>query len=358
METQGSRIVALDALRGVAALAIVVHHYFHFAPKGARPFEGALWIVYEYGRFAVPLFFLLSGYIFFSAYAAALGARRIDGRTFFWLRASRLYPLHIVTLLTVAALQALALRWTGDTFVFHNNDLVHFGLNLTFLQFGWVDPLMTFNGPTWSLSIEAALYLMFFAFARTFGAAPWPRLGFGALCLALGAGRQWLPLWGPVNPYIAEGLSCFFLGGCLQLTEGWRDRPKLALALALLTLGTVLFYLTGGMRETMPTIFAGVTLTVLASPGLRRLAARGPLVWLGDISYSTYLWHFPIEVALIVTSAAVVPLPFSSPLMFALYLALVLSVSTLSYRYFEAPARAAIRRWVTPRRVAPALRLG
>jgi peptidoglycan/LPS O-acetylase OafA/YrhL len=205
---------------------------------------------------------------------------------------------------------------------------------------------MSFNGPTWSLSIEAALYVTFFAFARAFGAAVWPRLGLGALCLALSAVRDWLPLNGPLNAFFAEGLACFFLGGCLQLTESWRDRPKFALALALLALGAGLFYLTGGRRETTPLLFAGIALSALGKHGL---AAWKPLVWLGDISYSTYLWHFPTQLALVAFSAAVVPLPFSSPLTLALYVGLVLAVSTLSFHYFEAPARAAIRRWTAPR---------
>ena len=103
MKASAPRIAALDALRGLAALAIVVHHYWFLAPAGSRPLESALGIVYEYGRLAVPLFYLLSGYIFFSAYAAALGERRLSGGSFFWLRASRLYPLHLMTLLAVAA---------------------------------------------------------------------------------------------------------------------------------------------------------------------------------------------------------------------------------------------------------------
>ena len=354
MKASAPRIAALDALRGLAALAIVVHHYWFLAPAGSRPLESALGGVYEYGRLAVPLFYLLSGYIFFSAYAAALGERRLSGGAFFWLRASRLYPLHLMTLLAVAGLQGLVLALTGSYFQYPHNDVVHFALNLAFLHFAWVDPVMSFNGPTWSLSIEAALYVTFFAFARAFGTSLWPRLGVGALCLALSAVRDWLPLTGPLNAFFAEGLACFFLGGCLQLTEGWRARPKLALALALLALGAGLFWATGGRRETTPLLFAGIALAALA---MRGLAAWKPLVWLGDISYSTYLWHFPMQLALIAFSAAVIPLPFSSPLTLALYVGLVLAVSTLSFRYFEAPARAAIRRWTAPRRLVEGVAL-
>jgi len=345
MNASVSRIAPLDALRGLAALSVLLLHYKWLAPAGARPFENSLAWVYEYGRFAVPLFYMLSGYIFFAAYAAPLGEGRIDGRAFFWLRASRLYPLQLLTLVTVAALQMIALRATGDYFVHVHNDLRHFLLNLVFLQFGWFDPIMSFNGPSWSLSIEAGLYVAFFFFAQRFGAALRPRLIIGAVCLGLSIARSLLPLTGPLNAFFAEGLGCFFVGGCLQAIEGLADRRKFTLGLATLAVGAGLAYLSDGLRETMPILFAGLVLTVLGSPALRRAAAWPVLAWLGDISYSTYLWHMPVQIALVIFSARVAPIAFSSPWALALYFALVFAVSSFSYRYFEVPARGWMRRW-------------
>jgi peptidoglycan/LPS O-acetylase OafA/YrhL len=349
-----NRIAPLDAIRGLAALGVALLHYALLTPDGARPFQAALWWVYGYGQLAVPLFYLLSGYIFFEAYARPLGEGRLTGRDFFWLRASRLYPLHLLTLLTVAALQALAWRAAGHYFAYVHNDWRHFLLNLGFLQFGWFDPVMSFNGPTWSLTIEAGLYVTFFAFARRFGAAARPRLAFGALCLALSSARMLLPLSGPINVFFAEGLGCFFVGGCLQLTERWPERPRLLGGLALLALGAGLFHATGGRRETAPVLFAGATMLALALPAFRRAADWRLFGWLGEISYSTYLWHFPVQIALVVVSATIMPLSFSSPAMLALYLALTLSISTLSFRWFEAPARALVRRLAFARPLATA----
>ncbi len=351
MTASAPRIAALDALRGMAALTIVFHHYWFLAPAGSRPLESVLGVVNEYGRLAVPLFYTLSGYIFFSVYGAAIGERRIDGRAFFWLRASRLYPLQIVTLFVVAGLQAAALAVTGHYFTYDHNDLLHFVLNLTFLQYGWVDPAMSFNGPAWSLSIEAGLYVCFFVFARAYGMAAGPRLGLAALWLALSVVRDRLPISGPINPFIVEGLDCFFLGGCLQLTEAWRERPRLWLGLVLLALGVGLFFATGGRREAAPIFFAGLALASLASAAFGRVAVSSPLAWLGDISYSTYLWHFPVQIALVILSATLVPLNFSSPATLAAYVSLTLAISTLSFHYFETPAQGAIRRWIT---LAPA----
>ena len=235
-----------------------------------------------------------------------------------------------------------------------HNDLQHFLLNLAFLQFGWLDPIMSFNFPSWSLSIEAGLYAVFFVFACRFGTALRPRLIVGALCLALSTARSLLPLAGPLNVFFAEGLGCFFLGGCLQATEGFSDRRKLALGILLFALGIGLAVLTHGRRETTPIIFAGLVLSALGSKSFRYASGWPLLGWLGDISYSTYLWHMPIQIGLIVFSASVAPIPFSQPWAFGFYLFLVFMASTLSYRFFEAPARGWLRRLAAiERRPAP-----
>lgn len=344
-----NRIAPLDALRGLAALGVAIYHYDLLARPAQPPFEAQLGLVYAFGQLAVPLFYLLSGYIFFAAYAEPLGAGKLDGRAFFWLRVSRLYPLHLLTLIVVAGLQVLAWRATGGYFVYGHNDWPHFLLNLGFVQFGWFDGIMSFNGPSWSLSIEAALYVAFFAFARQFGAAAGPRLALGALCLAISSLRAWLPLSGPLNVFFAEGLGCFFLGGCLQLTANWPDLRRFALGLGVLALGLGLIYATGGRREAMPVLFAGVALVSLA-PGLRRAADLAPLAWLGEISYSIYLWHFPTQIALAVVAARLIPIDFGSGATLTLYLGLTLALSTLSFRYFETPARAIVRQLAATRR--------
>src|SRR6185436_12525906 len=110
--TSPGRMHSLDALRGIAALAVVFWHWPHFFYSGttlaagfdreAQPFYEVFKIFYRHGILAVDLFFLLSGFIFFWLYAKTISARRLTPREFFVLRVSRLYPLHLVTLLLVA----------------------------------------------------------------------------------------------------------------------------------------------------------------------------------------------------------------------------------------------------------------
>jgi peptidoglycan/LPS O-acetylase OafA/YrhL len=348
-----SRIASLDALRGLAALGVVVYHYHMLAPVSSRPLEAGLAWLYGYGELAVPLFYMLSGYIFFDAYAEPLGERRLGGRDFFWLRFSRLYPLHLLTLLVVAGLQAAAWRAGVTNFRYDNNDWRHFLLNVGFLQFGWLVPTMSFNFPSWSLSIEAGLYVAFFYFGRRFGAAARPRLVFGALCLLLSFGRGLLPLTGPLNVFFAEGLGCFFVGGCLQLTARWPEWTRLWLGFVLFAAGAALFVFGGRLRETAPIAFAGLVLLAQAAGPFRRAAESRLLRWLGEISYSAYLWQIPALYALTIVSAKLAALNFSSPAALALYLTLTLSISTLSYRLFEGPARQRLRSRAFARPLAP-----
>src|ERR1700748_3423388 len=117
------RLHGLDALRGIAALSVVIWHWQHFQSfsggfkqKGTRlsqPFFWALKPIYDAGWAAVDLFFALSGFVFFWLYAPAIRERAIGFGKFAWLRFSRLYPLFFVTLIAAAILQVFFHRATG-----------------------------------------------------------------------------------------------------------------------------------------------------------------------------------------------------------------------------------------------------
>jgi peptidoglycan/LPS O-acetylase OafA/YrhL len=89
------------------------------------------------------------------------------GVTFAVSRFSRLYPLHLLTLLVVTALQMLYFQRNGSYFIFEVNDAKHFLMHLFFASNWSRNSPFTFNGPAWSLSIEVLLYAMFFVLART-----------------------------------------------------------------------------------------------------------------------------------------------------------------------------------------------
>ena len=126
-----ARLAPLDALRGLAALGVsVFSHYQHFGgDKATYPLNSLLvghW-VYENAWLFVDLFFLLSGIVLTYRYLEPLGRGALDGRRFFGLRLSRLYPLHVATLGVCAAVEwTLMARHEPAVIYQGNNDLYHF----------------------------------------------------------------------------------------------------------------------------------------------------------------------------------------------------------------------------------------
>ena len=111
----GEHFYVIDLMRGLAAIAILVWHYQHFffpqaetrlpvTSRQIQPLYSALMPLYEYGSYAVQLFWMISGFVFCAVYAHT----KATTRDFVVNRFARLYPLHIITLLLVAALQVIS----------------------------------------------------------------------------------------------------------------------------------------------------------------------------------------------------------------------------------------------------------
>src|ERR1700728_1453205 len=151
-----NKLLGLEVLRFLTAFAILVFHYRHFffvadKPIGLvterLPLYGLLRPFHDSGAFGVWVFWCISGFIFFWKYREPVSDRSMRGWTFLVYRLSRLYPLHFVTLLIVALLQAIYFRQQGYFFVYQANDLQHFLLQI-FMASDWVaQDSNSFNGP-------------------------------------------------------------------------------------------------------------------------------------------------------------------------------------------------------------------
>lgn len=351
-----SRLLSLDVARGIAALCVVVFHWSHFgimpaAPgeeAATRPFWPLLKVLYAHGGNGVDFFFVLSGAIFFIKYADAIATRQVGGWRFFVLRFSRLYPLHLATLILVAVLQYAVFAQVGHFFVYQDNGAAQFVLNLLFIQDWAIVPLLrdlSFNAPAWSLSVEALLYLIFFVLFRV------ARPG-NAICAGIAVAG--LVLYAETPLYrVGQGLWCFFLGGliatwCKTIPRGWLygiTAAAFVLGLAMPYEWPIFAGLTFGYFY-CTVFFAGVVgcLIVLDRP-LQRVARF--FSWLGDISYSSYLLHFPLQIMfvlpIILWEGRYVGRPFGSAWMMLAFFAVLIPLSLVSYRLFEAPARRGIR---------------
>ncbi len=93
------------------------------------------------------------------------------------------------------------------------------------------------------------------------------------------------------------------------------------------------FFSSAGVLLTVLTSLLLIVTTILAPiPGLVRFLEYRPLVWMGNVSYGLYLWQVPILVLLDLEKLGLDPL-----LAVAIKVALIFTITFLSYRYLERP---------------------
>jgi len=371
----------LDVLRGLASLTVVCYHWNHFwvsvmgaqytAPSSWMPFYKELFVFYNYGAFGVDFFFTLSGFVFYWKYSQRISRKEITPIKFFLLRLSRLYPLHVLTLLVVATLQYLYFQRYSNYFIYQLNDLYHFFLNSVFANRSGLENGYSFNGPTWSISIEMQLYLLFFCLC--FFSVMKKRYMF--LIAVLGAVLS-LPSLMSLH---GAGLWAFFIGGLVFYGYQWIvERKKLKLFLAIFLLITPIlcvlavteihlnFYFTWLQKyfgDSLPWdrlefgkgmsayILRKMVITGILFPAIiftfalidtqsYKIGSR--LSFIGNMSYSSYLLHFPLQIAFVLIFGNDLLL-YSLPATFLVFFFVLVALSLASYTYFERPIQNAIR---------------
>ncbi|MEZ2335361.1 acyltransferase family protein [Mucilaginibacter sp. RCC_168] len=378
-----SHFYTLDSIRGIAAIIVILNHweFFYYAndtwvhngfDKTALPFYPYLSAIYNNGVAAVDMFFLLSGFIFFWLYAERIAKRKINFRKFIVFRISRLYPIHLVTLLSVAGLQWLMFKNTGHYFIILYNDSYHFILNLLFMQNWGFEKGASFNGPSWSASVEVFLYFIFFI-----------------ICYLKLQNKKWLLfLLIPVGVFlqyyytlIGKGMYSFFLGALVYYLYVWmlkENRVKKYLP-ALITFTVLLWvlmfaeyqlsYIRDIWMKQYPHIFHNshpesalkvfdlgknfVFRTFVSPSTILSLALwetnKGMLnkKWalLGNCSYAMYLIHFSLQITFVLIADAfhINRLAFHSPISLLIFFLILLPLSIGAYNYFELPAQQKLR---------------
>lgn len=364
-----ARFYTLDALRGLAALTVIFWHWQHFfAPinpfgvplqQDRQPFFSALSFLYRHGYTAVQLFFCLSGFIFYWLYADRIRSNAISFRRFSILRLSRLYPLHLATLLLVASGQLAYYAITQKQFVYQHNDWYHFVLNLFFASAWGVEKGFGFNAPIWSVSVEIFLYGVFFLICRHL------RPGWVSVITGIAAGCAIQRIVGPLG----IGMVFFFLGGAVHIGIASVQRSVSSFHLHWIApIATALFWIVV-VRESDPHLarsapvmmqwfiadfFSACTLMLfpltvlsLALVEMRRGYLGRRIAFLGDLSYSCYLLHFPLQlaIALAMTAWQVDQNIAYSRAFMLLFFLLLLPASFASHRLFELP----VQRWLRTR---------
>ncbi|MDQ3144484.1 MAG: acyltransferase [Pseudomonadota bacterium] len=357
----GSKLLGLEIIRFICAMTVIIWHFHHFAKIGdgsamaglEQPFEAILFPVYDYGYYSVQIFWAISGFIFYWKYADALAARTIDPKRFFWLRFSRLYPLHFVTLMTVAALQPIYSHYSGHWFQF-GGGLVDFTLQLALADQWPGSRAYSFNGPIWSVSTEVLVYVAFFLLLRTFGKSPW--IIVGAILASLAS--MWSDATSPAvicaGYFFGGGAAAQFLARDEKRNQRQRGR-SIAWACLALTAATPLIIDLGAVSTRFATwlMFACPPILYLAAQDFRLLDRwQSAIQAAGNLTYSTYLTHFPMQLAVaIVALACGVKLPVGEAWFLLAYLAASLVIGRIVFVRFEGPVQDMIRQaTLTPKR--------
>jgi peptidoglycan/LPS O-acetylase OafA/YrhL len=340
----------IEGLRAVAVIAVAAFHF------GVRGVPG--------GFVGVDMFFVISGYLITGLLTAELDiSGQIDLLRFYGRRARRLLPAALlISLATLAcgafvlspaeqlqfAAAAAASSLYASNFLFMRQASDYFGAQSVF------NPFLH----TWSLGVEEQFYLLWPALLLLVGRRkthPFFQalticgvtLVSFALCLWLTSVKQsWAFYASPARAWE------FGLGGLASLASvtRWAARSKAAPVLGWIAAGALLmsFALIGeefrfpGLVALLP---AAATVLVLVSGAAQE--ARGPALilqtapfqWLGQRSYSIYLWHWPI------IAFSLTLYPSISAWGRLTCVALTLVCATASYQLLEAPIRS--NRWLT-----------
>lgn len=290
-ESNGQRFLALDALRGLAACWVV---YFH--------------VLGSMGYLAVDFFLVLSGFIL--AHRYWYGTKPTSTREFIIHRIARLYPLHLFTLLVFVVVHWL-MYWVMPSFP--DGSLFTFVQHLTLTHNIGLNPNgLTWNAPSWSISVEFFVNLLFIAFIPVTTRNSTLLVSASAILLLLLHNHGNLNVhhqndYGFLNTGLLRGLASFMLGLiAYRLYRYCRDRVQITrYATGLEVIATALALAVvwcGYGRPEWLDIFVPyvavllITVYALEQGALTRAVQR--LAYLGEISYSVYLNHFIVIMVL------------------------------------------------------------
>lgn len=332
----------IDGLRAIAVLGVILYHY------------GAKWL--PGGFTGVDIFFVISGYLITTVIRSELDSGTFSFKRFYLRRILRIFPALIVVLAT-----SLVAGWfllvpadyskLAESALYASVGLSNvFFLNNTsyFDQAAELQPLLH----TWSLGVEEQFYFV------------WPLVALG-IYRTSPQQRKWVVLallvvlatfgfsTATANPSVAFYLPLpraweLLIGAAVTYLPAIRSRPlSVGLLLSGLALvGFSLSFITSssafpGVNAAYACIGAALVVWPKEPSFASRLLSSKCLVLLGGMSYSLYLWHWPVIVFFRHTGTAMEP----DAVTVALLLGLTFVFSFLTWKYVESLRRIRPAAW-------------
>jgi len=294
-------IPGFDGLRGIAVLAVMMHHF------GVPGFKG--------GFVGVDVFFLLSGFLITRILQSRFEKEnRVPFADFYSRRARRILPAFWAMLAVMSLVVLVDPKYISPANFFHSA-----GIAVVFLT-QWQIMMDDLPGPLihlWSLGWEENFYLLWplvFAFAGRRGAWRSFRIAAATVIAAItfmrfGNYYFGMPVLRGLWAFAYFRIDAIILGCAMALfttpstptskRRPWGEAAAFAALVALVAIFTVrdeTFFWAGGF-----TVVSAATFTIAnhlrhrEPSAIASLLELSPLRWTGLISYGLYLWHFPVH---------------------------------------------------------------
>lgn len=309
------QFVALDGVRGLAILAVMVHHSTQLIPVHGPTAEGFRTFLF-YGWTGVDLFFCLSGFLITHTLLESVQSKNYFSG-FYGRRALRIFPLYyfvltgILLLTLVVPVLSIATPIRADWklyFVYLTNWLV--------LWKGTWRPNIL--GHFWSLGVEEQFYLVWPLCVFLFSKKNLERLAVALSLSALIIRIYWVSVHGPSQAVVMATITrmdSLLLGGFAAVlyrnSRIWQFRRWLlsiaALSLLLFAAGLIpngidyqsaIVYIQSAGFTMLAIGFSALILylavTDKSTGWIQRMFRFGPLVKLGKYSYGAYVYHVPV----------------------------------------------------------------
>ena len=327
MKDNHIQFVTLDTLRGIAAIAVATFHF-------VGGFKGYL---------AVDFFLVLSGFILSHSYLYK--KPKTSTISFISHRIARLYPLHIFTLFTYTITTLLVYKQFPT---YTDGTLFTFFQHITLTQNIGLSPTeITWNHPSWSISVEfwVNIIFIFFISSKTQNRTLfiWSLIGFMIIYHNTGhLDTHSLNYYHFLNSGMVRGLSSFFLGILsyrifLHYKNDHTIKKYTNVAEALCLIGGLLFFFGNiGSIEILAPFFFMIAITIFAFEAGYLSQFLNKFPYLGKISYSIYLNQMTI---ILIINSLLTAFNIKKVWILLPYLLTLIIYAHFTYIYIEKPLR-------------------
>jgi peptidoglycan/LPS O-acetylase OafA/YrhL len=375
--SSGEFIAEIDGLRFVAIAAVVLHHIASIYMETSTRFgeeirfprdwrrlsdDSTVVLALWQGYFGVHLFFVLSGFVLGLPFARHfLGERPAPSlRNYFVRRLTRIEPPYVINMLLVFALLAYWRPVTTEIWQ-------HLGASLLYVHNLIYSAGSTINGVAWSLEIEVQFYILAPLFARVAFAIrdpKWRRVVLAAAIAGSAAFTQYV-LWKTqldglkmsLAAYMQYFLAGFLLADLHQTGVIGRRRDSRAWDIAgiaaLVLTWLAMMYWRRWLFCVLPFMVLVFYVGAFEGKLLRRIFVARPIVIIGGMCYTIYLYHVPIisfaKSIMVAVSAPNQPLWMDLGIQMLVFVPLILAVCAILFVYTEKPFMARSSRVSTQR---------